>query len=135
MAVAGGGKSGSSPSGIAPLPHSNFEHPWYFKTFPPSPPPSPEKSPLCRKFWVPCPIPPHSKNSPCPILPSVENFSLPALYCPHHKCFSSLPYSPLCRKVFAPYPQLIEFQLFYNLHFYKTLTLYKLSYPLPPSEI
>ena len=35
--------------------------------------------------------------------PSVENFSLPALYPPHYKWFSSLPYSPLCRKVFAIY--------------------------------
>ena len=39
----------------------------------------------------------------CPIPPSVENFSLPALYPPHYKWFSSLPYSPLCRKVFAIY--------------------------------
>ena len=54
--------------------------------------------PLCRKFWVPWPIPPHWKKfSPCPILPSVEKVSLPTLYPPHHKSFSSLPYSPLCR--------------------------------------
>ena len=39
----------------------------------------------------------------CPIPPSVENFSLPALYPPQYKSFSSLPYSPLCRKVFATY--------------------------------
>ena len=87
----GGGEWGSSPSGIAPLPHSNFEHPWsgnflILMTFPPSPPPSLEK------IFFPVLIPPLQKISgSLPYSPSLENFSSPS-------------YSPLCRKFFTPCP-------------------------------
>ena len=86
-----GGRGGSSPSGIAPLPHSNFELPWsgnflIFMTFPPSPPPSLEK------IFFPALIPPLQKIfASLPYSPSLENFS-------------SLSYSPLCKFFFAPCP-------------------------------
>ena len=70
-----GGRGGSSPSVITPLPHSNFEHPWsgnflILMTFPPSPPPSLEK------IFFPVLIPPLQKISgSLSYSPSLENFS------------------------------------------------------------